>query len=474
VQVSSKQISRREFIRTTAYGVGSLPVVAHLAAADWGMKGPARPNVLFMMTDELTLKSMSACGNPYVRTPNMDSIAAGGVRFEKSYCTAPICSPSRSSLLTSRIPEVAGVRYNGIPVHLSIPNMGHVFRDAGYETAWTGKWHLGEYYPRGRSIPGFDYLGPIEHTGLGVDDDEPVADEAVGFLRRKHAAPFLLAVSFLNPHDICFWIKGVDVPVEEVGPDDLPPLPTNFEIDPDEPEFMRRCRERRYYGEEMIHTTSWDIGRWRRYLSAYYRLTERVDRAVGRVLSALREEGLEEDTVIVFTSDHGEGMAAHRWVVKLSLYEEPLTVPLIVSWKGVTPAGVSDGHHLVSGLDVLPTVCAYAGAPAPEGIQGISLRPLIENPELKGRDYVVSELRPDPHNRRMQGRMVRSHRYKYIAFTEGRRPEMLFDLELDPGETENLARAAGARDQLEEHRQLLTEWIAWADDRVVLPVLGGD
>jgi len=411
---------------------------------------------------------MSAYGNRYLKTPHMDSIAAHGVRFEKSYCTAPVCGPSRSSLVTSRMPHVTGVNVNGQTPDPSLPNMGRVFRDAGYATAWAGKWHLPKSYPQG-PVPGFEYLPVPDGTKfrLGAQTDAPVADEAIEFLRRRHERPFLLGVSLHNPHDICWSVReDPPAPIDERR---LPPLPANFEIDPNEPEFIRVCRQRTKYGPEILYTKDWDETRWREYLYQYYRHAEEVDAEIGRILATLREQGLEDDTFIVFTSDHGEGAAAHHWVVKLMLYDEPATVPLVVSWKGVTPAGRVDRTHLVSGLDVLPTMCEYAGVRLRDDFEGTSLRPLIENPQLAGREFVVTELASDSQDLTKKGRMVRTRRYKYIAFSFGARREMLFDLVADPGEMKNLALGDSAQGELARHRALLRRWIAATGDDFQLP-----
>lgn len=428
------------------------------------------PNILFVVTDQQTLKAMSAYGNHCLHTPNMDSIAATGVRFERSYCTSPVCGPARASLVTGRMPHEVGVNVLGDAPDPSVATMGEIFRDAGYETAWTGKWHLPKSYPRGaHDIPGFLNLPmkSVENYALGEYTDDPIADEAVKFLERKHDRPFLLAVALHNPHDICQWIWK-----EPLSHDDLdrfPPLPSNFESDPAEPQFISDCRRRTYYGNEANGTVHWDNDQWRAYLNAYYRLVEQVDVVVGRILTTLREQGLEQDTMVIFTSDHGEGVAAHRWVVKLMLFEEPVTVPLIVSWPGVTPAGVADQAHLVSAVDVLPTMCDYAGIMPPAGTSGMSLRPLIEDPGLPGRPYVVSELQPDPKDLRKKGRMLRTAQYKYVAFSEGRNPEMLFDLEVDPGETRSLIEDREHRSHLEAHRHLLMRWVQETADEFVVP-----
>ena len=459
--------TRRAFLGSLGAGAAAL-ATRGLAHAAQRKPAARRPNVLFIMTDQQTLRAMSAYGNPYLQTPHMDSLAASGVRFERSYCTAPVCGPARSSLITSRMPHVTGVDINGRTPDPSIPNMGQIFRQAGYTTAWAGKWHLPQSYPQG-PVPGFEYLPVPEGTKfrLGAQTDGPVADEAIEFLRRKHERPFLLGVSLHNPHDICWSLR--EDPPEPIDEGRLAPLPANFEIDPNEPEFITVCRRRTKYGPEILYTKDWDETRWREYLHQYYRHTEEVDVEIGRILNALREQGLEADTLIVFTSDHGEGAAAHRWVVKLMLYEEPATVPLVVRWKGVTPGGRVDRVHLVSALDVLPTMCDYAGVGLREDFEGISLRPLIEHPERPGREFVVTELASDSQDLTKKGRMIRTHRYKYIAFSFGARPEMLFDLVADPGEMNNLAGQRSAEAELDRHRALLRRWISETDDDFQLP-----
>jgi arylsulfatase A-like enzyme len=183
---------------------------------------------------------------------------------------------------------------------------------------------------------------------------------------------------------------------------------------------------------------------------------EDVDRQVGQVLEALRRTGQQANTLIVFTSDHGEGLASHRWTGKMMYYEEEAAVPLIVSFKGVTPAGRIDREHLVSALDVLPTICDYAGLRGPAEMRGRSLRPIIEKPQRPGHEYVVSEMARGTE----RSFMVRTKRYKYMVFpgTAGQKVEMLFDMQADPGEMKNLAGRAEFGEEMERHRKLLAQW----------------
>ena len=438
-----------------------------------------RPNILLILTDQQTAGAMSATGNPYLRTPGMDALAEGGIRFQRAYCTAPVCGPARASLIGGRMPHDLGVNVNGDPPHQSMRNLGQVFRDEGYETAWAGKWHVpdGSQSAPG-AITGFRKLPTRQDVKprYGVEGDDLTADAAITFIReRSHdSPPFLLCASLTNPHDICYWVMNHPVIANVESDASLPPLPGNFAIDPDEPEFIQECRRRTHYGPEVTYTAEWDDRRWRDYLYAYYRFTERVDACIGRILSALKAQGLEQDTLVVLTTDHGEGCAAQHWVVKLMFWETVVNIPLVVRWPGVIPEGAVDASHLASSQDLLPTLCDYAGVAPPEDMTGASLRPVVERPELPGPEFVVSELQPDPLKPEMRGRMLRAHRSKYVAFSHGARPEMLFDMVANPGETRNLALEPAHADELAQHHRLLAEWVAATGDCFRAPGLKGD
>ena len=433
-----------------------------------------QPNVVLIITDQQTRATIGVYGNDRTRTPAMDSLAAEGAAFEKSYCASPLCSPGRAGILTGQMPHAAGVNVNDEPVRDGVANLGEMFAAAGYETAWSGKWNLPESFPTGAgAIPGFRNLdwqrGSYRDLGASVDSD--IAAEAVRYLSEDRAEPFFLGVSLYNPHDICFWVMGRDHDVLPVPPPGaaLPELPENFEADPDEPEMVKWIRSQDaviegYGWTELRWTDDWDEQHWRRYLYAYDRLVEMADAQIGRVLGALADNGLADDTLVVLTSDHGEGTAAHRWVTKQMLYEEPVTVPLILRWPGAIPAGRFDRDHLASAIDVAPTLCDYAGVAGPKDLPGRSLRPVIDDPDLPGAPHVVSELQPSPFRMDLKGRMIRTGRYKYLAFSAGVDPEMLFDLERDPLETANLAKSPDHFDVLVEHRVLLEAWVKATDD----------
>ncbi len=428
---------------------------------------------------------MSAWGTRDLATPHLDALAAGGTRFAHSYCALPLCSPSRASLVTGLLPRRSGVTTNHLHLPDGIPHLGGVFRAAGYATAWAGKWHVPEEYPlAGEAIPGFDNLPlpgrrtdrdgyPVRLDGrpgnwdhnIGAYVDDPVAEVAAAFIRRTHAAPWLLGVSLMNPHDICFpEVYDRAGPVDETR---LPALPANFAPAAGEPGFLTRTRDT-HEGMAKAAAT-WDERQWRIARWIYYRFTELADRAVGTILAGLRDAGREGDTAVVFTSDHGEGLGAHRWLGKLSFHEEPMTVPFIVRWPGRIRAGGVDTDHLVSGVDVLPTLCGIAGVPPPPGLDGMDLVPLLRDPALPGRPFVVAEIHPVWKGDTASGRMLRTSRWKYAAFATDDPREMLFDLDRDPGETRNLAVDPAARPELDRHRSLLRDHLARSGDPFTLP-----
>jgi arylsulfatase A-like enzyme len=423
----------------------------------WGALSAAaeakkRPNVLIITTDQQRVDAMSAAGNKWAKTPNMDAIAAQGVYFSKSYCSYPLCSPSRSSLHTGRTPHEIRVDHNTLPIDPAIPLSGQVLHAAGYDTGYAGKWHMPDPYPSD-GIAGFEVLNKTtRQKKLAHDVDESTMDMAVEFLNRPREKPFYLVVSFINPHDICL-LAGEDSPLlddvwkryQPAKGVELPPLPANFADPAGMPETMTKRR----------HHEQWDEDHWRRYRYAYCRMVEDVDRQVGQVVAALRKSGQEENTLVIFTSDHGEGLAAHHWTGKMMFYEGEAAVPLIVSWKGVTPAGRIDREHLVSTLDVLPTICDYAGVSAPPSMRGESLRTVIEKPDQAGHEFVASEMVAGARQRSF---MIRTKKYKYMSLVGDDRAEMLFDIESDPGETKNLAGEASLAGELERHRQLLVQW----------------
>jgi len=466
-----KRPSRRDFLKAVGIGAAALSVPSCLRAAGPPPDQPRRPNILYIFTDQQYAEMMSCAGNPYLKTPAMDSLAANGARFTLAHAANPVCVPARVGMMTGVMPSRIGMEENSdlgkvkVPETLLKQTMGWLFRNAGYETAYGGKVHL----PMTPAAMGFDYITRGEGAGL--------ADACAAFLRREHPKPFLLVASFINPHDICYMAphahaKNAGAPAKEgTGPggaplledlqlpagisrqefieNECPPLPANFEVPAGEPDGVKEVDPRafRFFVREHWTNDDWRTHRWN-----YCRLTEKVDAEIAVVLRALREAELEDSTLVVFSSDHGDMDASHRLEHKSVLYGESERVPFIVSWKGVTRPGLVDHRHLVStGLDLIPTLCDFAGIPVPKERAGLSVRPLAEGrTPTSWRDALVVEGR--------HCRAIRTDRFKYTVYDIGDRREMLVDIQNDPGEMKNLAEDPTCRDTLLDCRKRLRQW----------------
>jgi len=202
--------------------------------------------------------------------------------------------------------------------------------------------------------------------------------------------------------------------------------------------------------------------RWRKHRYYYFRIVERVDTLIGRVLHSLEESGHADDTLVIFSSDHGEMNASHELTGKFVLYDESVRVPLIVRTPGRDRAGEIDEHLASAGLDLMPTLCDYAGIDRPDHMPGYSLRPLLNGDfNTDWRSYVAAEAAFD----RTPTRMVRSERYKYVMHQWGEYREQLFDLHADPGERINLSVEKKHAETLNQHRTYMAEWLSSVGDR---------
>ena len=433
----------------------------------------AKPNILFIIADQLQADGLSCAGNPYVQTPALDRLAATGARFALTYCADPVCTPSRFSMFTGVMPSRVRLERNEdskkasqqLTPGILANSLGRIFQRAGYETVYGGKVHL----PMPIEAAGFKYIEK--------DEGSKLAETCASFLRQPHHRPFLMVASFINPHDICFMaISEAQHPGRISGPKPLldatqlpagmtpaqfaaqwPPLPANFAIPAGEPDEILSGDPRafRFYAREHFTTNDWRLHRW-----AYARLTELVDGQIGQVLAALRETGLETNTLVVFVSDHGDLDASHHLEHKSVFYDEAARVPFIVSWPGVTSAGLVDQKHLVSsGQDIIPTLCDFAGLEIPAPLKGRSVRALAQGARPSSwRETQVAE--------NGESRMVRSARYKYVVYAAGARRELLTDMVTDPGELKNLALDPKFAPVLAEHRHLLIAWYQQNGERL--------
>jgi arylsulfatase A-like enzyme len=461
-------MNRRKFLKTGVQGIAGLSlapgILAKRTITQPASPKSTKPNILLIITDQQHRETISAINSKYTSTPGLDRLFNRGTYFEQSYCTSPVCSPSRSSIFTSRMPSETGVYENGIAIREDLPNIGQWLSQYGdYDAVYAGKWHLPESATV--NIPGSQVLTP-GIGGRGMLGDTSVSMACEGYLRNfTGEKPFLMVASFIQPHDICQWIR-----VNKRLPHDFdfdmlkkqaPELPKNFHFDADEPEPVSTYRAKQHQIEE-----KWTQQHWQYYLWSYYRMVEQVDAEIENILLTLKEASLDENTLIIFTADHGEGLAEHQFTIKNVLYEAAARVPFIISLLGKIPEKQINAKHLVSGLDIFPTICDYAGLPTPPGILGRSLKPLLEKKEAQWRSFVVAESTNISDH---LGRMIRSQDFKYIVYANDGK-EQLFDLRNDPGEMKNLVRNSEFVAVLKEHREILKNWEGKLDRSTTLPM----
>jgi arylsulfatase A-like enzyme len=436
-----------------------------LIAIATSLQAAKQPNILFIMTDQHHARMLSSAGNPYLKTRALDSMAKSGIRFSNAYVTNPVCVPSRISMATGMMPGRFGVFNNGmkatIPKKVSDNSLGKLIKSGGYDTFYGGKVHMAPV------------LSPLKagYDEYCKDQRDKLPDACIEFMTRKRDKPFFAVASFINPHDICFAYnarqpnrKGkplVDKLYKEaqaLPADKLPPLPKNSAIPEREPDAIEATMKVTATTPAKLIRKDYNERDWRNYRWIYCRLTERVDAQIGRLLDALKKNGLEKNTLVIFTSDHGDMDGSHRLASKNVFYENSVGVPFIMQYKGVIPPGQVDEKSLVSnGLDVLPTLCDYAGVEVPGYLLGRSLRSVAEKQgDNARRPYVVAE--------NNTGRMIRSDHYKYCVYTSGKIRESLVDLRADPGEMKNLAGKAGFEKHLNRHREFLKQWIRESND----------
>lgn len=447
---------------------------------------PRPPNVLFIITDQQSADVMSCrMGRQYLHTPVMDGLAAQGMLFTRAYSPNPLCMPYRNSVFTGLYPHQTGVTRNANPAGGFDParfvSLGRYFKTAGYDTVYSGKWHLC-YDADDPAAHGFEIMKSKSPDG----NDAAAADNVLQFLARPHARPFLLVASFLNPHNICEWARRLAgreqrLNCGEIGTppvvDQLPPAPANLAPPQHEPDGMALMRRAYQVADGPFPVGRFTPDDWRRHRWGYYRMVELVDQQIGRVLTALRRAGLEEDTLIVFTADHGECAGAHGFNQKTVFYEESARVPLIISWKGRTAPAHTE-RLVNTGIDILPTLLDAAGLETPTKLPGRSLLPLaLGRPVTAWRDHVIvqNDLAQagvvDGLQPAMEGRMVRTDRYKYCVYTHGRQRESLVDLQADPGEMNDLAANPQYRPVLLQHRELLARFGRDYNDPLVAGLL---
>ncbi len=482
-----------------------------------------RPNILLIWTDEQRADTLECYGNQQVHAPHLNELARSSVVFENAYCVQPVCTPSRASILTGVWPHTHQCIENNSPLPTEIPTIAELLGDE-YRCAYFGKWHLGDeviaqrgfddwlslednyrrYYSDQAYLNVYsDYHGFLTHHGFAPDIQTPDGARvfsrnfAAGLAERYTKAsflgqetakylsnytgeqPFFLSVNFLEPHMPFFGpLNDVHAPEAlEAGPAFARPPATNASL-------RNRALAGYYQAFGMSGYPLKTQEHWRRMRANYYGLVSLVDNAIGTILTTLRESGLEEETVIIFTSDHGEMMGDHGLIGKCVLYEESIRIPLLMRLPRIQRENkVLPGR--VSQIDLVPTILDLAGVERPDHLRGRSLLPVVMGQETLGDNDVVVEwngsngidtrrvppgFSPDDLQRvsAQTWRTLVTHDGWKLNISNNDRLE-LYNLQDDPFELVNLANSRGMQLHIQRLVDRLHTWQSRENDSVNFP-----
>ena len=409
-----------------------------------------RPNILLILPDQMRATAMGCMGNAQVETPHMDALAKSGILFRRTYANTPVCCPARAILLTGTYPHVNGMLANDLRLREEQVTIAEILKDAGYRTGFVGKWHLDGgprdpgFVPPGPRRQGFDFWAAYEchHKHfqptyfrdtpemITVNKFEPEAscDFAVEFLKSQpKGQPFFLTVQMGPPHD------PYGAPEEYMRryiPERMKP-PLNWQPNS---ETRPAAAKGKKVGKGVVPVVP---PGGLEEIAAYYAAITALDDQVGRLMKTLAELGLEENTIVVLTSDHGDMLGSHGLRRKRKPYDESARVPGIVRWPARIPQGKAV-DTLFSHVDMAPTLLALAGLPAPSTMQGSDLSRVALGQTTDGPSAVLLQIfvpfNPDQVSKPWRG--IVTSRYTYARYEN--EPWVLFDRERDPAELENL------------------------------------
>ncbi len=472
-------MNRREFVSGLGAAVGAASVGAHAEAAPKSLK---KPNLVYVFADQLRYGSCGYAGDEYARTPNMDRLASEGCNLHQAVSSTPVCAPYRASLMTGKYQSSTGMVINEIRLSPEHKCFGHVLTEGGYNTGYIGKWHMwanqlghhelvrNGFTPPGAYRLGFDgywaaynfnhyyfhspyFLNNAEpHIRQGYEPDGQT-DMAINFVKQaaKKDEPFALFLSWGPPHypwsannvdpQWAELYRTVDIPLSpsysnksDPYADDWQKLPANYDA--------------------KVHD----------WMRTYYAQTANLDMNLGRLMQALEAAGVADDTILVFTSDHGEMFGAHGRQAKLIFYEEAARVPFLVRWPKKIPKKTVTDTALCT-PDIMPTLLSMMGLPIPSEVEGQDLSDAVLGKRSNAKDIA-----------HMQGmgataawadgsewRALRDHEYTYAIYRKDR-SELLFNNRRDPYQLVNLAQERGAQATLQHYRSLSETWRASQND----------
>jgi arylsulfatase A-like enzyme len=484
------------------------------SAADTAGAGPRRPNILFIITDQQPIPTLGAYGNSQIKTPHIDRLAREGMRFDQFHIAAFACSPSRACYWTGRWAHHHGIITNDVVLRDDIPTLGSICRAAGYQAAFVGKWHLGgemyvrsdadkksyrrvddpsdfaftfdgpwrggedqpqcgfldkwvggwshyhahlhaaglDQYIAGNRRIGNHNMAPSGAEGTHIYSKLPAEHHEAAFLsgeaerfilqERQPGKPFCLVLSIYGPHLPVAPPRPWDTMYDPAGV----PLPDNFRDDlsgkPLNQQHNTMCRK----------SSDWSAGQFRDYIARYWGYCSYIDQQVGRVLKALEDQKILDDTIVIYTTDHGDMLAAHGMIYKLnSGYDELMRVPFLLRYPRAVRPG-STNAALVESIDVLPTLLELCGVAAPAGVDGRSFRAILDGKRAEFRDQVVTEMLRTLMLATRDWKLVYSHWNDSGPFVE------LYDRHARPLEVDNLAGDPARAAVFKDMKNRLLSW----------------
>ena len=449
--MKSKNLNRRDFLKTitSVAATGALASLSGCAASNLfsalSKKGK-RPNIVFVLSDDHRADLMGCAGNPYINTPNFDRMAKEGMMFENAFVTSAVCSPSRASFLTGKEPHQCGV-----PTILTMWNSFHrdektfpeLLQKSGYETGYFGKWHLGEGQNKKRGFDhwaGFHALGSYFDPAITINGkekkfkgftDDVVSKLAADYIKKeaKEDKPFCVFVGLKAPHLNFSWPKRLEHAFDGV----TIPKPDSFDENYDKtgkpalknPPYAIQIKT--FVGGLPAFDNSWE-----KYVKDYYRSSLSIDNSLGTIMKAIDETGEADDTILIYTSDHGYSLGEHGMTEKHFAYEGIIRVPMLMKYPKMIKPG-STRKEMVLNSDVAPTLLDLADAKIPKDISGLSWKPLLKSdkkPKKWREDFL--------YHFEETCLAVRTDRYKLIEWCKPENCWELYDLKNDPKEMKNL------------------------------------
>ncbi len=509
IESVSNAINRREFIKRSTMAAVALNIIGSKPRKE-------KPNLLFIWTDQQRADTMAIYGNKKIEVPNLNKLASQSIVLENPYVTQPVCTPSRSSVMTGLYPHTNGCLDNNVPLPANIPCTPEIINDPDYRTAYYGKWHLGDelfaqhgfeewisiediynqHFSEGRDKNRVsDYTEFLKSVGYKADGSRgefsrdyssrlPIEHckpkflemKACDFLMRNRSNPFMLYVNFLEPH------PPFNGPLNEKYNPDYVDLPENFmdDLEEDEPLRYRMLKEKFYnelYKGDPLKTEK----DWRKMTSKYWGLVSQVDLSIGAILKTVEDQGLAENTIVIFTSDHGEMMGSHKLLNKTVMYEEAVKVPWLMKFPHL-----NSKHQFVKGrfgqIDLLPTI--LDAMDCNHKLQGESLIPVLNGSGRPARDIFIewnNKNRDDELNSAIKNvaeseiKNAKNAFVRTVITQDGwklcwadKDKSQLFDLNKDPYETTNLFYKPDYSDKVNLLKEKIRTWQRETKDELKL------